>query len=110
MLKYSELVASATLTGVAVSYYTAPGSVQVAIHAVSVANPTGGAVTVNIYRVSTGGAASAANRIASRVIAAGGTASIPDAVNHKLAPGSQIFADGAGCALNISGVEYTPGT
>lgn len=110
MLKYAELIASATLTGAAASYYTAPASVQAAIHAVSASNPTGGAVTVNIYRVTTGGTATSANRIASRVIPAGGTASIPDAVNHKLAPGSQIFADGAGCALNISGVEYTPGT
>lgn len=108
MIKYSELVAGAMLTGSATSYYTAPSATYASIHAVSAANPTGAPVTVNLYRVSAAGSPSSTNRIASRLVPAGGTVSIQDAINHKLAPGSQIFSDGAGCSLNISGVEFVP--
>ena len=107
-ITYKELVSAQTLTALGASYYVTPASTQAAIHAVSVANPTGGAVTVNLYRVASGGASSASNRIASRLVAAGATVSLPDAINHKLAAGSQIFAEGLGCTLNISGVEYLP--
>lgn len=105
---YKELVSAQALTATGTSYYTAPAETQAAIHAVTISNPTGAAVTVNLYRVGIGGSSSAINRIASRLLAAGATASLPDAINHKLAPGSQLFADGLGCGLNISGVEYLP--
>ena len=106
MIKYSELVAAQVLTAAAVSYYTVPAQTMTAIHAVSVTNPTAAPVVVNIYRGSSSVPAGAPSRIASRVIPAGMTLSMVDAVNHKFGAGSQIFADGLGCGLNVSGVEY----
>lgn len=110
MIKYSEMVAGQVLTATPAVYYTAPASTQAAIHACVATNPTAGAVVVNLYRVSSGTTAGAPTRIASRTIPAGQTLSLIDAINHKLAPGTQLFADGLACALNISGVEYIPST
>lgn len=108
MIKYTEMVAGQVLTATALTYYTAPASTQAVIHACAVTNPTGAAVVVNLYRVSSGTVAGAPTRIASRTIPAGQTMSLIDSINHKLAPGSQLFADGLGCGLNVSGVEYIP--
>lgn len=110
MITYKEMADAQTLTSVSTSYYIAPANTQGAIHAITANNPTGSPVPVNIYRVPAGGTVSAAYLIASRIVPGGGTVSFPDAVNHKLAPGSNIYADGVGCTLNISGVEYVPGT
>lgn len=106
--KYREMVAGVTLTGSAASYYTSPGGTYGAIHAASVNNPTGSVVTVNIYKVPTGKAADATTKIASKAAIANGTTQFPEIVNHKLEPGTQLFADGNACTLNISGVEYVP--
>lgn len=106
---YKELVAAQTLTATASSYYTAPGATQAAIHACTVRNPTGAPVTVSIYR-GNAGVPSAANIIGERVIPAGSTVTVHEVINHKLAPGSQIYALGLACTLNISGVEYIPAT
>lgn len=105
--KYREMVAAATLTGSAASYYTTPGLTYAAIHAASVNNPTGAAVTVNIYKVPTSKAADATTKIASKSVGPG-TIQFPEIVNHKLEPGTQLFADGLACTLNISGVEFIP--
>jgi hypothetical protein len=106
--KYREMVAGQTLTGSAVSYYTTPTSTYGAIHAASVTNPTGAVVTVNIYKVPNGGTAGAPTKIASKQVGVGATISVPEVVNHKLEPTTQLFADGLACTLNISGVEYLP--
>jgi tagatose-1,6-bisphosphate aldolase non-catalytic subunit AgaZ/GatZ len=106
--KYREMVAAATLTASPVSYYTAPGGTSAAIHAASITNPTGAVVTVNIYKVKTGGAAGAPTKIASKAVGPGATIAAPEVVNHKLEPGTQLFADGLACTLNISGIEFIP--
>jgi hypothetical protein len=106
--KYREMVAAQTLTGSAVSYYTTPGGTYGAIHAGSICNPTGAVVTVNVYKVPTGGAAGSPTKIASKAVGAGATIAVPEVINHKLEPGTQLFADGLACTLNISGVEYLP--
>lgn len=108
MINYTEMVSAVVLTATPTSCYTAPVSTMAAVHACTAVNPTGAAVTVNIYRVTAGAAMATPCRIASRTIPAGQTLSLIDAINHKLAPGSQLFADGAGCGLNVSGVEYLP--
>jgi len=109
-VNYKEMVVGQTLTAAPVLYYTAPALTQASITAVSICNPTGAPVTVNLYKVPAAGSAGATTRIASRILAAGATLSLPDAVNHKLAPGTQIYADGLACTLNVSGVEFIPGT
>jgi hypothetical protein len=106
--KYREMVAAQTLTGSAASYYTAPGGTYGAIHAGSICNPTGAVVAVNIYKVPTGGTANSTTKIASKSVGAGATIGVPEIVNHKLEPGTQLFADGLACTLNISGIEYVP--
>lgn len=106
--KYKEMVKAAALTGGAASYYTAPALTSGAIHAASGNNPTAGAVTVNVYKVPTGSAADGTTKLVSKTVQAGKTIQFPELVNHKLEPGTQIFADGNGCTLNVSGIEYTP--
>ncbi|MBC8642133.1 hypothetical protein IAG25_35600 [Caballeronia sp. EK] len=104
--KYKEMVKGVTLTASAVSYYTAPDLTSASIHAASANNPGGSPVTINVYKVPSGTSAGSATRIASKTVPAGLTAQFPELVNHKLEPGTQIFADGNGCSLNISGIEY----
>lgn len=106
--KYKEMVKAVTLTGTATSQYTAPSATYASIHAASANNPTGGAVTLNVYKVPTGSVADGTTKITSKTIAAGRTGQLPDLVNHKLEPGTQIYADGSGCSLNVSGIEYIP--
>jgi len=110
MINYRELVSAQVLTAAAATYYTAPASTQAAIHACSVSNPTGGAVVVSIYRVPFGVVVGAPCLIGSRTVPAGATVTLHEVINHKLAPGSQIYALGLACTLNISGVEYIPAT
>ncbi len=107
---YREMISSATLTAAAVSLYTAPSLTAAAIHAASASNGTGAAVLVNLYKVAASGAANASTLIAQRTVPAGGVVTLHDAINHKLEPGTQIFALGAGCGLNVSGVEYVKET
>jgi hypothetical protein len=106
--KYREMVAAVTLGASATGYYTAPSSTYAAIHAGSICNPTGAPVTVNVYKVPSGGTAGAPTKIASKLVGAGATIAVPEIVNHKLEPGTQLYADGLACTLNISGVEYLP--
>jgi hypothetical protein len=106
--KYREMVAGQTLTASSVSYYTTPGGTYGAIHAASVTNPTGAVVTVNVYKVPAGGSAGAPTKIASKSVGVGATIAIPEVVNHKTEPGTQLFADGLACTLNISGIEFVP--
>jgi hypothetical protein len=104
--KYREMVAGQTLTASPVSYYTTPGGTSGAIHAGSICNPTGAVVTVNIYKVPTGNTAGSPTKIASKTVGAGATIAVPEIVNHKMEPGTQLFADGLACTLNISGIEF----
>jgi hypothetical protein len=103
---YKELVAGATLGAAAAGYYSAPANTAAAIHACSIYNPTAAPVLVTIYRVPSGGSAASAQVIATRTVPAGVSVTAHDAINHKLESGSQIFAVGLGCCLNVSGVEY----
>lgn len=104
---YKELIASATLTASAASaLYTTPTSTAAAIQAVSANNPTGAPVTVSLYKVPSGGSAGAAQLIASRIVPANTVLTLYDAINHKLEPGTQLYASGLACGLNVSGVEY----
>lgn len=106
--KFKELIKATTLTGAAASYYTAPALTSAAIHAASGNNPTAAAVTINVYKVPPGSGADGTTRIASRAAGANQTVQFPELVNHKLEPGTQLFADGLGCSLNVSGVEVVP--
>jgi hypothetical protein len=103
---YKELVKGATLTGASTSLYTAPSATSASIQAASANNPTAGVVTINVYKVPSGRSADATTRIASKNAAAGATAQFPELVNHKLEPGTQIYADGNGCSISVSGIEY----
>jgi hypothetical protein len=103
---YKEMVKGASLTGTSTALYTAPSSTFASVQAASANNPTAGVVTLNVYKVPSGRSADGTTRIASKNIAAGVTAQFPELVNHKLEPGTQIFADGNGCSISISGIEY----
>jgi hypothetical protein len=103
---YKEMVKGATLTGAASSLYTAATATSASIQAASANNPTGGVVTLNVYKVPAGRSADATTRIASKNVGIGATAQFPELVNHKLEPGTQIYADGNGCSISISGIEY----
>lgn len=105
--KYREMIAGQTLAAAASSaLYVAPGLTYAAIHAASISNPGASPVTVNLYKVPAGSSVGSSTLIASRTIAASQTAQLNDAINHKLEPGTQLFALGLGATLNVSGIEY----
>jgi hypothetical protein len=103
---YKELVKGASLTGTAVSLYVAPAATSASVQAASANNPTAGVVTLNVYKVPSGRIADGTTRIAAKTILAGATAQFPELVNHKLEPGTAIYADGNGCSISVSGIEY----
>lgn len=107
-IKFKEMVAGQTLTAAAVSYYAAPTLTSATIQAATVYNPTGAPVTVLIYKVPSGGSANASTLISTRAIPAGASLTPIEAINHKLEPGTQIFATGLALTLNVSGIEYIP--
>lgn len=107
-IAYKEMIAGQTLTASAVAYYAAPANTSASIQAATVNNPTAAAVVVSLYKVPAAGAATGANKIAVRTVPPGQTVTLFDALNHKVQAGSQLFAEGLGLGLNISGVEYIP--
>lgn len=108
MIKYREMVQGVTLTATAASVYTAPANTSATIQAATASNTTGAAVQVDLHKVPVAGSATAANKIATRIVPAGKTVTLFDALNHKLEPGTQLFAVGLDCGLSVSGVEYIP--
>lgn len=107
---YRELIASASLTATVTTYYTAPALTAAAIHAASVSNGTATPVVVNLYKVAVAGTPANPQLIASRTVPANSVLTLHDAINHKLEAGSQLYASGLGCGLNVSGVEYVKET
>lgn len=107
-VNFKEMVTGATLTGSAVSYYTAPSLTSGSIQAATAYNPTGSPVTILVYKVPSAGAAGSPNLVCSRAVPAGATVMLNELINHKLAPGSGIYASGLALTMNISGVEYVP--
>ncbi|GAA0532437.1 hypothetical protein [Pigmentiphaga daeguensis] len=107
---WKELVKGAALTGTAASVYTAPAATQTTIQAASATNATGAPITVAIYVVPSGEAFDAKYRVALCNVPAGGVSTPWQAINHKLEAGAQIYADGNGANLTISGAEYLPNT
>lgn len=103
---YKGLVQGASLTGPGAAVYTAPAATSANISAVSVSNPTAGVVALSMHIVPAGGTATNLNRIALKNIAAGAVVPVSEAVNHKLEPGEQLYASGAGLGLTVSGTEY----
>jgi len=108
MITWKELVKGVPLTGAAASVYTAPALTYATIQAASVNNSTAAAIAVNVYLVPSGEAQGNGYRIASRSVPAGGVLSLSELVNHKLEPGAQLYADGDGLSLTISGSENVP--
>lgn len=102
-LSYKMLIKGGTLTGSAASLYTAPALTSATLTAGSVYNPTGAPVTLNVY---IGSAAGNSTKIVTKSISSAKTMPLSDLIGHKLEPGMQIFADGNGMFLNISGSEY----
>lgn len=105
---FKEMIKGQALTGTPTAYYAAPTGTSATIQAATVSNATGGVVTVDLYKVPPAGAAAGTNKIATRSVPAGQTLTLNDAINHKLEPGSQLFAAGNGLGLTVSGVEYVP--
>lgn len=109
-MKWREIIAGATLTGAPVSLFTAPDLTYETIQQATIYNPTGAPVTFSLYKVPTGLTPIAATLICTRAVAAGTTVTANEAINHKLEPGTQLFASGLALTLNVSGVEYVPTT
>lgn len=105
-----NLVAGQTLTGSSTLYYTTPALTRVKVQAASVTNPTVLPITVNLYIVPIGQSVGAIYTVAAKTIPAGTTRPISDIVNCNLEPEGQIYADGNGLFLNISGAEIVSET
>lgn len=105
---WKELIKGASLTSGPVSQYTAPPLTSATVQQATVYNPTGGALTFSLFKVPAGLAADATTLICTRVVPAGQCVQANEAINHKAQAGTQLFAQGAGLTLNVSGVEYIP--
>ena len=100
--------ASATLSGVAATYYTVPALTKGVVKNVNVCNSTGGAVNLTLYLVPSGGSPDATNiLISARSVAAGGVDRCPEVVNQVLEAGATLQALGNGMTIVASGVEIT---
>lgn len=104
-ITWREMVTGA-VTGSPVSYYITPAATSATIQAASAYNPTGSPVTVVVYKVPNSRVADATTLVCTRNVPAGATVMLNELLNHKMAPGTQIFALGAGTTLTISGVEF----
>lgn len=101
----NQIVAGVLLTSTAASVYTVPNLTTLSITATSVNNPTANTPqTVNIYRVPSGGSADDSTIVAKLNVNNGTCAQIYGTVNVKAEAGTQIYADGDGCYLNMSGI------
>lgn len=109
-MKWREMITGATLTASPVSLFTAPPLTYETIQQATAFNPTAAPVVFSLYKVPTGLAAGPETLICTRTVAAGQCAQANEAINHKLEPGTQLFALGLGLTLNVSGVEYVPST
>lgn len=105
---WREMVVGAALNATIDPFYIAPSITSASIQAVSVYNPTGAPLTFSLYKVPNGSAAGNATLICTRSVPAGSLVMANEAINHKLQPGTQLYASGNGLTMNISGVEYVP--
>lgn len=105
---WREMVTGATLTSTIDPFYTAPSITSASIQAVSVYNPTGSPITFSLYKVPNGSSADSTKLICTRSVPSGALVMANEAINHKLQPGTQLYASGNGLTMNISGVEYVP--
>lgn len=104
----TRLISGSTLTGSAVTYYTAPTGTSTVIKKLSIINTTASPVAVTIYLIPSGGTAASTNTIASATtVAPGQTWSCPDAENQVLPTGGFIQALGSGLTIMGSGIQIT---
>jgi hypothetical protein len=101
MINWKQL-AQAVLAGTATPIYTAPAQTTAAIHQVTAWNPTGAVVTVKVF---IGTSAADATTVWSVNVPAGLPVQIPQLIGHKIPPGQQLYALGAGVTLTVSGAE-----
>lgn len=109
-IKWREMVSGAVLEAIPSEKYAAPALTSASIQAVSVYNPTATAVVLDLYRAPEGMVADNTTKICSRSVAPGAVVQAHEAINHKFEAGSRLLASGTGLILNVSGVEYLPGT
>ncbi|WP_224030263.1 hypothetical protein [Paraburkholderia caribensis] len=95
----------AVLTGVAAAVYAPAAAKQGAVHTANAWNPTGAAVTLNVYLVPNGGTATDATRVHQVSVPAGKSIPVPEIVNMKVANPWEVFADGNGVTLTLTGAE-----
>lgn len=100
------LTLTQSVLGAAASAKYTPGAAkQGVVHTANAWNPTAAAVTLNFYLVPNGGAANDATRVHQVSAPAGKSIQIPEIIGLKIANPSQLFADGNGVTLTITGAE-----
>lgn len=105
-IKYKEMVKSSTLSSSSANLYTAPAQTSASIQAATCYNTTLAPVLLTVFKVPANGAADTSNIICVRSVPAGSTVQAIEMINHKLEPGTSIYANGLGLTFNVSGVEY----
>lgn len=101
-----RIISGSTLTGSAVTYYTAPAATTTVIKKLLLVNTTGGALACTVYLVPSGGTAGTTNTITSAYsVAAGQSYAVPEAENMVLAPAGFIQAFGSGVTILAAGIE-----
>lgn len=103
-----QLIAPQALTGTVATVYTVPALFTTQLSAVTVSNPTAGAVALGLHIVPSGGSVGAANKvIPAKALAANETYTCPELTAQTLPAGTTIQASGSGLVIFASGVEFT---
>ena len=103
-----QLIEPQALTGSVATIYTVPALFNTQLAAVTVSNPTAGAVALTLHIVPDGGTADATNKvIPAKTLAANETYICPELTAQTLPAGTTIQASGLGLVVFASGVEFT---
>ena len=103
-----QLIEPQALTATVATVYTVPALFTTQLSAVTVSNPTAGAVALDLHIVPSGGSADATNKvIPAKTLAANETYTCPEMTAQTLPAGTTIQASGLGLVVFASGVEFT---
>ncbi|MBN3848146.1 hypothetical protein G3N58_15095 [Paraburkholderia sp. Ac-20342] len=93
------------LTGAPAAVYVPSLKKQGSVQSANAWNPTVAAVTLNVYLVPTGGSADDATRVHQVSVPAGKSLPITEILNLKIVNPTELFADGDGVTLTLTGAE-----
>lgn len=101
----NAVLAEGSATGSLTTVYTGATGVETIIRALTVCNPTGGAVALTVV-LNPAAAGTDRTLISARNVAAGATDLCPEVVNQDIGPGGLLRIQGNGLIFYASGSKF----